>query len=413
MFGRMMGEKYYCGIDMGAQTVKAGVLKIRGAADMELVGVCEQPTHGLKDNAVSDLAEFAECVHHTVDELAKRTGIKFKEIHLGLGGAMITVRPTNTVIPLTDRGDKVITRRDIKKVNDHARLLGIKVEEEILHDLPQYYKVDDVNSALNPLGLCGRKLGVHSLLVVVNANRIRNIMRAVHQAGYDAANVFFSSYVSSDVILDDAEKKEGCVLVDIGSQHTTVLVFRDGVLQFLEGIDIGGRRFTRDIADRLNLPFDLAEEIKKSYAAASGFDRHQNEDILVKREGAYIPVKRGVIYEAIKPDIEELVERIRKGIARSGMKDQVGRGMAIIGGGALLPGLIEQIGRAIQVPVKLGHLNLPLRKNLSHTAVFASVVGLALSGFQRTLRYAVSPKGHAPWTQRFANWVKELYQEYF
>ena len=413
MLSKMIKEKYYCGIDLGTQKIKAGILKVKDPTDMELIGAYEHKSHGFKDNAVSDLAEFSECIHHTIHELTKKTGIKFRHVQLGLGGAMIETREINTVIPLIDRGNKIITRRDIKKLNNDARLLGIKIDEEILHDLPQYYKVDDVNSALNPIGLYGRKLGVHSLMIIINGNRIRNITKAVHQAGYDVANVFFSSYATSKVVLQDTEKKSGCILIDIGSQYTSVLVFFDGILRFLEKINIGGSNFTRNIADQINLPFDLAEEIKKSYAVASGFDERKDEEILVKREDAYIPVKKGAIYQAISPVIEEFVERIRAAIVLSGLKDRINNGMTIVGGGSLLPGCIERIGQAMNMPVKLGQVNLPSRKNLNHTALFSSVVGLAQSGFKKTVRYSISSNGHSRWAKHFTNRVKDLYQEYF
>lgn len=413
MLAKMMNEKYFCGVDIGTQKIKAGILRIKDSSDVELMGAYEHKTYGFEDNAVSDLAEFSECIHHTIHELTNKTGIKFKQVQLGLGAGMIETRQTHTVIPLIDRGNKIITSRDIKKLNNNARLLGVKIEEEILHDLPQYYKVDDVNSALNPIGLYGHKLGVHSLMIIINGNRIRNITKAVHQAGYDVANVFFSSYATAEVILRETEKKEGCVLIDIGSQYTTVFVFIDGILRFLEKIDIGGNNFTRDIAEEIDLPFDLAEEIKKSYAIALGFDEHRDEEILVKRENSYIPIKRGVICQAIKPKTDELVERIGIVLDRSGLRDRINSGMTIIGGGSLLPGFIEKIGQTINMPVKLGQVNLPLRKNLSHTALFSSVVGLAQSGYKKTFLYSLSPNGHTHWAKHFVDRVKDLYQEYF
>ena len=413
MLSKMMSDKYYCGVDIGTRKIKAGILRIKDPTDMELVGAYEHKSHGFKNNAVSDLTEFSECIHHTIYELTKKTGVKFKQVQLGIGGAMIETRQINTVIPLIDRGNKIITSRDVKKINNNARLLGIKIEEEILHDLPQYYRVDDINSALNPVGLYGRKLGVHSLMILVNGNCIRNITKAVQQAGYDVGNVFFSSYATAQVILSDTEKKGGCILIDIGSQYTSVLVFIDGILRFLEKIDIGGSNFTRNIADEIDLPFELAEEIKKSYAMASGFDEHRDEEILVKREDEYIPVKRGVICQAIHSEIEDLVGRIRAAVGRSGVKDQINNGITIIGGGSLLPGFIEKIGQAMNMPVKLGQVNLPLRKNLNHTALFSSVVGLAQSGFMKTFRYSIVSNGHAHWTKRITNRVKDLYQEYF
>lgn len=413
MFNRIIKDKYYCGIDIGSRTIKAGILKFKDASDIKLVGVYEQKTHGFKDNAVSDLDEFSECIHRTMQELIKKTGVKIKEVQVGLGGALIESRPTNTVIPLIDRGNKVITQRDLKKVNENARLLGVQMEEEILHNLPQYYRVDDLNSAANPVGLYGRKLGVHSLMVVINANRIRNIAKAVHQAGYDVENVLFGSYATADVILSEEEKKQGCVLIDIGSQYTSVLIFRDGALQSFKGINIGGNNFTYNIADQLDLSFDLAEEIKKSYAVASGQDQYGDEEILVKKEDAYVPIKRGGINGAIRPEIDELTSHIRMAVVNSGLKNLENCGITFVGGGSLLPGFIEYIGQDLQMPVKLAKMNLLLQKTLNHTATFSSVVGLAQNGFKNTLRYSITNNEQHHWARNISNRIKELYQEYF
>jgi cell division protein FtsA len=413
MLDKIIKEKYYCGLDVGAHSIKAGILKIKGATDLKLVGVYEQKTYGFKDSSVSDLDEFSECIHQTIEELTKNTGVKVKDVHLGLGSALVESRQTNTVIPLIDRGSKVITRRDIKKVNDNARLLGIKMEEEALHDLPQFYRVDDVNSSLNPLGLYGRKLGVHSVMIIGNGNSIRNITKAVYQAGYNIVNVFFDSFAASQVILSDEQLKEGCILVDIGAQHTTVLVFFDGALRHMEALPMGGEILTQHIAEKINLPVDLAEEIKKSYAVASGQDQYRDEEILVKKDDGYIPVRRGMIYDAIRTDLEEFVGSIGAAITNSQLTDQIKGGITLLGGGSLLSGLIERIDQDLQRPVRLGQMNLPLEKNLSHTALYSSVVGLAQCGHKKSFRYSLSSNSDQHWAKQFTGRVRELYHEYF
>ena len=42
----MIREKHYCGLDLGAQKIKAGILKVKDAMQMELVGIYEQKTAG-------------------------------------------------------------------------------------------------------------------------------------------------------------------------------------------------------------------------------------------------------------------------------------------------------------------------------------------------------------------------------
>lgn len=407
----MIREKYYCGLDLGAQKIKAGILKVKDATQMELVGIYEQKTAGFCDGAVSDLGELSDCVHATVHTLLQKTNLKLKEVQLGVGSELIEVRGGGTTIPLVDRTNKIITQRDIKKVNDQARLLSLKMDEEILHDLPQQYMVDEVNKALNPGGLYGRKLGVQSLMIFTNANRIRNIVRAVHQAGYEVPNVFFTSYAACEVALDGTERAQGRVLIDIGAKATSVILFQDNILRRLKKIEIGGDAFTRRIAEQLSLPLDLAEEIKRSYAATLEAYHSSDEEILVKRDSAYKPVKGKDICAAIEPQIRELLGNVQNVLREFGVADELETGIVMIGGGSLLTGLIERLSQATRHPARLAKMNVASARSPGNAALFAGVVGLAKSGFKQSLRYALSPDGH--WRANFLNRFKELYHEYF
>ena len=398
-------------MDLGAQKVKAGILKVKDATQMELIGIFEQKTAGFCDGAVSDLGELSDCIHATVHTLLQKTNLKLKELQLGVGSDLIEVRAGGTTIPLVDRTNKIITQRDIKKVNDQARLLSLKMDEEILHDLPQQYMVDEVNKALNPGGLYGRKLGVQSLMIFTNTNRIRNIVRAVHQAGYEVPNVFFTSYAASEVALDDTTRAQGRILIDIGAKATSVLLFQDNILRRLKKIEIGGDAFTRRIAEQLNLPLDLAEEIKRSYAATLEAYHSSDEEILVKRDSAYKPVKGKDICTAIEPQIGELLENVQNVLREFGVADDLETDIVMIGGGSLLTGLIERLSRATRHPARLAKMNVASARSPGNAALFAGVVGLAKSGFKQSLRYSLSPDGH--WRANLLNRFRELYHEYF
>ena len=407
----MIREKHYCGLDLGAQKIKAGILKVKDATQMELIGIYEQKTAGFRDGAVSDLGELSDCIHATVHTLLQKTNLKLKEVQLGVGSELIEIREGSTTIPLADRTNKIITRRDMKKVNDQARLLSLKMDEEVLHDLPQQYLVDEVNKALNPGGLYGRKLGVQSLLIFTNTNRIRNIVRAVHQAGYEVPNVFFTSYAAGEVALDDVERARGRVLIDIGDRATSVLLFRDNILRRLKKITFGGDAFTQRIAEQLSLPLDLAEEIKRSYAATLEAYHSNDEEILVKRDSAYKPVKGRDICAAIEPQIQELLENIQNVLREFNVLNDLDMGIVMTGGGSLLTGLIERVSQAMRHPARLAKMNVASARDSGNAALFAGVVGLAKSGFKQSLRYALSPNGH--WRANLANRFRELYHEYF
>ena len=163
---------------------------------------------------------------------------------------MIAQRPATAVIPLLDRGSKVIAARDVKKVQAQARLLGVNMEETVLHELPQYYRVDDVNVAVNPVGLSGRKLEIQSLMITIPATVLRNLVKAVNQAGYDVARVSYASLAAAGVALTPFHRRQGCLLMDVGSSLTNLLVFKEDQLRYVAVIPWGGGQVTQGIADR-------------------------------------------------------------------------------------------------------------------------------------------------------------------
>ena len=137
----MILDKIYCGLDIGNHSLKASLVRVKAPNRYELLEALEAPTRGFKKSYVSDLGEFSESIHRVLKELTRKSAGKFKGVHLGLGGHTVEMRYSKALIPLVDKASKVITTGDLKKVNKQSRLLGIKMDEEILHDFPQQYLI--------------------------------------------------------------------------------------------------------------------------------------------------------------------------------------------------------------------------------------------------------------------------------
>ena len=409
MLRKLKGEKLAYGLDLGVQTMKVSLVRTQDSDNLELLGVHEIKTAGLKGAAVSDLNELSDCIQRAVQALVNKTGFKVKSLNIGLGGDLISVRESGAVIPLVDHGNKVISAQDIRKVKQQARLLGIHLEEEILHDFPKYFKVDDVNTAINPAGLYGRKLSGSFLLVITNMTQMRNIAKAVNQAGFELGHTYFSSYAASQVAVDHKTRTEGVAFIDVGSTSTAVLIFKDALLQHIELIPWGGVNVTQSIAGQLNLVLDLAEDIKKSHAVAHKTSTDNEEEILVKRETGYMPIKRAGISQAICPEVDKFVEHVRNAVKGSPYYHHLNAGIVMVGGGSLLPGLIERVEEATNLRVTTGFPT----KGLNNSVVYAGVIGLAQLSSINALNIVKADQTPKNWTARLSNSFKELYQEYF
>ncbi len=414
--GQFFGGQYYCGLDIGSSKIKASLNRVVDAQTLELLAVNEAETRGLAAASINDISEFSSCVSSAMDGVLRKTRIKVRDVHLGLGGEFIDTRASRALIPLVERGNKIVTVRDLNNARQQARMLGVRLDEEVVCDMVQQFKVDDVNIALNPVGLYGRKLEVETLLVLANITRLRNLTKAVHQAGFEVNDVHFNAWAATELMLDKRHRNDGCVFVDLGARTTIVLVFKEGLLKSFRKVEVGGEHMTQHIAAKLNIPFQLAEDIKKSYGRVSdgkidpGADALvSSEEILIKKDSGFVPVKRNALTVASEPDIRAISENICQAVTASGYEGQLKAGVVVVGGGSLLAGLMERMEHDTHMPVSLGR-NIP---GLNSAAIYCISTSLAEMGYKNTLRYKLDSQKPKDWIDGLKAKAEELSNEYF
>ena len=410
MFRKRAQSQYFCGLDLGTHTMKASIVCAKDEDNLDLLGVFETRTTGFKEASISDITELAECIGRTVQGVMQKTGIKIHAVQLGISGSLLTTRRSSAVIPLVDSGTKVISKFDLRKVDAQAKLLGVGLEEESIHDFPQWYKIDDVNTSINPTGLIGRKIESSLLILTANSLRVRNLTKAVHQAGFEVSSVAFSGYAASDVAVDKADKTLGCALVDIGANITSVIFFKNGIVGDVQFIPWGGNYVTRSIAERLSLTVDLAEEIKRTHALATQTNpKEVSGEILVKREKSYIPIRRELVCEAVNLEIENFLTHLETVIKGSFLYHQLNKGIVMVGGGSLLPGAIERIEERVNMVVRMGAAT----PGLNNAAVYAASIGLGRMNYLKKKEESIGIRTPLNFKDKIVNSIKELCQEYF
>ena len=410
MFKKMGQIQYFCGLDLGTHTMKASIVCAKDEDNLDLLGVYETRAMGFKEASISDISELADCIGRCVQGVMQKTGIKVHAVQLGVSGSFLTTRRSSAIIPLIDSGTKVISKFDLRKVEAQAKLLGVSLEEEIIHDFPQWYKIDDINTSINPAGLIGRKIESSLLLLTANSLRMRNLTKAVHQAGFEVNSVAFSGFAASDVAVDKVDKEQGCALVDIGANITSVIFFKNGIVGDIQFIPWGGNYVTQSIAERLSLTVDMAEEIKKTHALASQTNpKDVAGEILVKRDKGYIPIRRESVCEAVNWEMENFLTHLETVVKGSFLYHQLNKGIVMVGGGSLLPGAMERIEERINRPVRMGAAT----PGLNNAAVYAASIGLGRMHYLKRKQDSIDIKTPLNLKDKIVNSVKELCQEYF
>ncbi len=165
-------------------------------------------------------------------------------------------------------------------------------------------------------------------------------------------------------------EKRPALLVDFGDQTTSFSVVDEGYLRINQAMDVGGENLTKEIAEKLSLKPEDAEQKKRTEGVQGG-------------EGTPIAA-------AIRPVLTEIVTRgetVRRLYERKRSRP-LGK-VVLIGGGARLPGLTSLWSQLTGLPAEVGN---PWKGILVPPSLagrlealwpaFAVAVGLALRPFE-------------------------------
>jgi len=417
----MFRDNYICALDIGSSKISACVARIKKHRIVE-VFFETAPSQGIKRGAILNSFDTVEAITGLLKKLRNLSGINIKFIYVNISGQDIITRHSRAILPLAERGNKVITQYDIKNVNEQARILGSRLEEEIIHQIPFSYAIDSKDNIANPLGLYSHKLEVDLYLVCGKLSSIQSLVRAVNQAGYDIKDIFFSGIATSVAVFNKEGNKGVTILCDIGSDITELLLFKDGSLRDISVLPIGGEDLTKGLCEELQIPFDLAEDVKISHAHAGDFHQiEENKEILIKKNNVYKPIKQKLICEIITAKTNELCIAIKDAVDKIITINEVDN-FITTGRTALLEGFLETLENTLGVPVGLGRILNPDLTSLVNNDVlkgqkyltYLTVLGMASQALKKE-RPQVLPNYQPPPNLfiRIFNRVKEAYQEYF
>jgi cell division protein FtsA len=417
-----MLNNYVCALDIGSSKIVAAVAKMRKRR-IENIFFDSVPSKGVRHGTIVDSINLVEAVTKLMKNLKAKSGINIKLININISGQDILTKHSRAIVPLAERGSKVITLLDIQKVNEQARILGSSLDEEIIHAIPLTYSIDSKSNIANPLGLYSHKLEVDLYLVCARLSCVQSLARAINQSGYEIKNLFFSGLASSTVVFDKELKEGTNLFCDIGSETTELLVFSSGELKDIEILSFGGNDLTASLQDALKIPFELAEEIKTSYGIVGESQQISiDKEILVKKNDFYKPIKQRIVSEVITSSAKLICAHIKESVDKKIPAYEVNN-FIIVGRTVLLEGFIETLENTLSITVKLGRIlnpgipsSIKEVSTLSQTAYLTYLTSLGIICSALTDRTVGTLPVNEPSKNiivKTFNRFKEAYQEYF
>ena len=368
-----MSQKISVGIDIGTYQIKVivteSVLSEDGTYTPKIIATGEAESKGLRHGYIINISDVTRCVKLAVNQAEKAAKIKIKRGYISIGGIGLSSMVTKGSIMIT-KADLEITELDVKNVITEAENnlpSSMLMNKQIIQTIPQAYKIDGQMLIGRPAGMYGSKLEAKVLFVVCIKQHLEDIIKAVEDANIEVLDVIASPIAASMVSLTKSQKIAGCVLVNIGSETVSLVVFENNIPMSLEVFPIGSTDITNDIALGFKIPIHEAENIKLGASGEIQYPKKKLDEIIMARLS----------------DIFDLIEAHLKKIGRSGL---LPAGIILTGGGSGID-TIEDIARvSLKLPSKVSSINIlsNIKNSTLADSYWSVAYGLSIWGLNLT-----------------------------
>ena len=421
-----MKKSISVGLDIGTTKIVAMVGARNEFNKLEILGIGKSQSLGVHRGVVNNITQTIESIKYAIEEAKTESGENdIKEVVVGIAGQHIRSLQHSDYIT-RENPDKVIDNNDIDELINQVYKLVMLPGEEIIHVLPQDFKVDGQSEIKEPIGMYGSRLEANFHIVVGQVSSIRNIGRCIKSSGLEMGDITLEPLASADAVLSDEEKEAGIALIDIGGGTTDVAIFKDGIIRHTAVIPFGGNVITEDIKEGCSIMGNQAEQLKVKFGSAWPGENKETEIVaipgLLGRDPKEISLK--TLSKIINARVVEIIEQVYLEIKNYGndeSKKKLIGGIVLTGGGSQLKHLKQLVEYVTGMDTRIGFPGEHLAGDTNNTnPIFSTAVGLVMKAIENNndKKQLDSSKGDeiseqrktvlSKWGDQFKNWIEKV-----
>ena len=381
----MQQDKIVVGLDIGTTKICALVGRKNEFGKLEILGMGKAVSEGVSRGIVVNIYKTVDAIKRAIAMAEEQSGISIGVVNVGIAGQHIKSLHHNGSIT-RESGDTEITDDDVSRLTNDMYRLVTPPGSQIIHVMPQEYKVDYGETTLEPVGRAGVRLEGNFHIITAQSAAINDIYKCVTRANLTIADLILEPLASSVSILSDEEKEAGVALIDIGGGTTDLAVFKDGIIRHAAVLPFGGNIITSDIKQGCNVTPAQAEQLKVKFGKAIADEASDFEIVsipgLPNRPPKEVSMKN--LAFIIEARMSEIMELVYAEIARMGLADKLSAGIVLTGGGSQLQNLEQLTEYITGLDTRIGYPNQHLGKSRIEAVkspMYATSVGLVLSGY--------------------------------
>lgn len=383
------------GLDIGTTKIVAMIGRKNEYGKLEILGIGKSKSLGVHRGVVNNITQTIQSIQQAVADAENNSGYKINDVVVGIAGQHIRSIQHSDYISRPN-AEEVIGDVDIDTLIGQVHKLAMLPGEEIIHVLPQEFKIDGQAEIKEPVGMYGGRLEASFHVVVGQAASIRNLGRCVKSAGLELSGLTLEPLASADAVLSQEEKEAGVALIDIGGGTTDLAIFKDGIIRHTAVIPFGGNVITEDIKEGCSIIEKQAELLKTRFGSAWPGENKDNEIVSIPglrgREPKEISLKN--LSKIIHARVVEIIEQVYAEIKLYGHEDTKKKliaGIVLTGGGAQLQHIKQLVEYITGMDTRIGYPNEHLAGDSDEelsSPLYATAVGLVMNSIRNNTKSA-------------------------
>ncbi|MFN8520884.1 MAG: cell division FtsA domain-containing protein [Chloroflexota bacterium] len=286
-------------LDVGTEYVKALVFRIEdGQGAVVGSGRHRQGLGQMQAATVTDIGGVVANCRAALKEAEAAAGLHPPQVIIGIAGELVKGFTTSHSQE-RKRSDTAITQTELDKLIEGVqREALLEAERSITWEtgLPSV-DVRLVHAAVvgaaidgypvnNPVGFKGRhvRIGVFNAFApLVHLGALQTVARRLDR---ELLAIVAEPYAVAKCISTEELGSAGALFVDIGGGTTDVALVRQGGVEGTRMFALGGRAFTKSLADRLEVSFEEAERTKIAFATGGDVERRDQVAAIIAEDVA-------------------------------------------------------------------------------------------------------------------------------
>jgi len=334
---------HYAALDIGTEFVKALVFKVGEGGKAHVVGWGRQRQRlgDMQGGTVTDIGGVVENCAKALDAAEEMAGAIAESCIIGIAGEL--VKGTTTTVHYERLNPKI--KIDYNELKNIVNKIQLRVFEEARKQLAwetghEELDVKLVNASVvdvkidgyrvtNPIGFQGKEVTVGVFNAFAPMVQLGALQSVAADLDLDLITIAAEPYAVARSMGVQEAGEFNAIFIDIGGGTTDIAVVTNGGVEGTRMFAIGGRSFTKRLANTLNVPFGRAEEIKLAYA----------EDILKEKS-------KKIVRDALYADANVWRSGVELSLSEFSDLDLLPPRILLCGGGSALPEIKEVLSEA-------------------------------------------------------------------